>query len=126
MEATLRSQGACPRRGGAFDHWDLEVCGGTLGAARLFMAVEYHGDGRQLLRIRWSPRWSITGLALTSAFTLLSLAAARDQCWLVAGVLGGGALLLLAVSLRDCAGATAAFLAAVRRIEKDDKHDPPR
>src|SRR5207249_12219416 len=32
--------------------------GGPLGSARMFAAVEYHGDGRQLLRIRSWPRCS--------------------------------------------------------------------
>ncbi len=123
VERALLSQSARPQRGGDYDHWDLEVCGGPLGAARLFMAVEYHGDGRQLMRIRWSPRCSIGGLALTGLFLGLSLGAGRDQCWAVAGVLGGVALLLVAVMLRDCAAATGAFLAAVRKIEKDEKHE---
>jgi len=125
LEAALRAQGALPRRGGDFDNWDLEVSGGLLGAARMRVAVEYHGDRRQLLRIRWSPRCSINGLAPTLLFTLLSLAAARDQCWTAAGLLGAAALLLVGRALHECAGATAAFLAAVRKIEHDEESDQP-
>jgi hypothetical protein len=43
-------------RGGAFDRWDLEVLGGALGAVRVRTAIEEHGGGRQLLRVRAWPR----------------------------------------------------------------------
>jgi hypothetical protein len=125
MEAALRVRGAIPQRGGEFDHWDLEVVGGLLGAARMFMAIEHHGDGRQLLRIRWSPRCAISGLALTTLFAVLSLDAAYDKCWPVALILGLAALLLVGRMLQECASATAAFLAAVQIIERDEKRDPP-
>jgi len=125
LEAALRAQGAWPRRGGDFDNWDLEVSGGLLGAARMRVAVEYHGDRRQLLRIRWSPRCSLNGLVPTLLFGLLSLEAARDQSWTVAGLLGAAALLLVGRALHECAAATAAFLAAVRRIEHDEESDQP-
>ncbi len=125
MESALRAKGALPQRGGEFDHWDLEVLGGLLGAARMFMAIEYHGDGRQLLRIRWSPRCSISGLVLTTLFALLSLDAAIDKCWPVAIILGTATLLFVGRMLQECASATGAFLAAVQFIERDEKRDPP-
>jgi hypothetical protein len=121
VERALREQGAVPQRGDDFASWDLEVRGGMLGAARMFVAVEHHGNGRQLLRLRWWPRCSVGGLLLTGLFALLASAADRDQSWLVAVVLAGVTLLLAAWTLRQCAAATGAFLAAVRTIERAEK-----
>jgi len=121
VEAALRDQGAVLRRGGDFTQWDLEVRGGLLGAARMFVAVEHHGDGRQLLRVRWWPRCSIGGLLLTTVLAVLACAAVRDQSLVGAAVFGAGTLLVTAWTLGQCAAATAAFLAAIRKIEHDEK-----
>jgi hypothetical protein len=121
VEAALREQGAVSRRGGDFARWDLEVSGGLLGAARMFVAVEHHGDGRQLLRVRWWPRCSMAGLLLTIGLAGLALAAVRDQSPVVAAVFGAATLLLAVSTVRQCAAATAAFLAVVRGIERVEK-----
>src|SRR5207247_1443133 len=124
LETALRAQGALPLRGGDYDPWDLEVRGGLLGSARMFVAVEYHGDGRQLLRVRSWPRCSIGVVVLTLLFAGLSLAAAHDQSWIACVLLGGASALLVTRTLNDCAAATAAFLSAVRKIEREEKcHD---
>jgi hypothetical protein len=125
LEANLQTQGALPLRGGVYDPWDLEVRGGLLGSARMFLGAEYHGDGRQLLRIRSWPRCSVGGVALTLLFTGISAAAAYDRSWPACGVVGLVALLLVSCMLRECAAATAAFLAAVRKIEREEKADDP-
>jgi len=123
LESALRAQGALPLRGGDYDPWDLEVRGGLLGSARIFVAVEYHGDGRQLLRVRSRPRCSIGVVALTLLFAGLSLAAAHDQSWIACVLLGGASVLLVTRTLNDCAAATAAFLSAVRKIEREEMCD---
>ena len=125
LEANLRAQGALPSRGGDYDPWDLEVRGGLLGSARMFVAVEYHGDGRQLLRIRSWPRCSRAGLALACVFAGLSIAAAHDRSWAACAVVGLITLFLVICTLRECAAATAAFLTAVRKIEREEKRDGP-
>lgn len=58
VEKALHRLQAKTYRGGDYDHWDLEVCGGTLGRARVLMAVEEHGAGRQLIRFRIEPCYS--------------------------------------------------------------------
>ena len=123
LEATLRTQGASPLRGGDYDHWDLEVRGGLLGSARMFVALEYHGDGRQLLRVRSWPRCSIGGVALALLFAGLSIAAAHDQSWPACLVVSLVTLLLAFCTVRECAAATAAFLTAIRKIEQEEKSD---
>ena len=121
LERTLQEHGATPLRGGDYDPWDLEVAGGLLGSARMFVAVEYHGDGRQLLRIRSWPRCSRGGVALTLLFAGLAAGAAHDRSWMACAVLGLVALLLVTRILRECAAATAAFLRAVRTIEREER-----
>jgi len=123
LERALRTFGAVAIRGGGYDRWDLEVVGGMLGYARLSMAVEYHGDGRQLLRIRSWPQCSVVGLALTLLFSALSAKAALDHGWAASAVLGGTSILVALWTLRECAAATAAFLGAVRRIQKEERGD---
>ena len=97
--------------------------GGSLGSARMSVAVEYHGDGRQLLRIRSWPRCSAAALALTLTFAALCAGAAHDQAWNASFALGGVALLVAARMIHECAAATAAFLTATRKIEWEEKCD---
>ncbi|MBU6400964.1 MAG: glycosyltransferase [Verrucomicrobia bacterium] len=121
LEAALRPHAAVPVRGGDFDPWDLEVRGGLLGSARMSVAVEYHGDGRQLLRIRSWPHSSVVGLLVTLLLAGLALDAGRDQSWGPCALISGVTLLIGARTLYECAAATAAFLRAVRVIEKEEE-----
>jgi hypothetical protein len=105
LESSLRSSGAIVVRGGPYDRWDLEVRGGTLGAARLLMVTEEHDRGRQLVRFRSSPQcssgWSIglTGLLL------LAVAALAGRAWAVSFILMGGWGLAAVAMLRQCGAA---------------------
>ncbi len=109
LESTVRDEHACVFRGGEFDRWDLEVRG-MLGAARLQMAVEEHGAGRQLVRFRVWPRFSRMGVALALLFSSLAVAAGLDREWAASILLGVIAAALAARMLRECAEATAVFL----------------
>ena len=62
-------------RGNAYEPWDLEIVGGLLGSARLLMAVEDHGSGRQYVRFAAWPRFSKLALALTLVGALFAVAA---------------------------------------------------
>jgi hypothetical protein len=98
LHAALQTDGAQVVRGDDFDTWDLEVRVGPLAASRVRVAVEEHGRGRQLVRLRIRPRWSLhataTGVALLG---LLASAVARSALvatcllavlfvWLLAGM----------------------------------------
>lgn len=104
--------------GGDFDAWDLQVQGGLLGRARLLLAIEEHGAGRQLLRIRifHSPTLQVNLLALTLA--LISLAAALDTAWITSGILACLILLLLARSNHESGIAAGTLLDHVERLEQ--------
>jgi hypothetical protein len=102
------------RRGGAFDRFDLEVRGGLLGAVRLIVAVEEHGAGQQLVRIRYWPSWSRSAPILIAMPVLLS-AAAVGSAWLPALLFGSLATGLVVRALDDSAGATAEIRQAIER-----------
>ncbi len=121
IEGFLHTHGACTIRGGDFDLWDLETKGGVLGSARMFMAVDHHGSGRQLLRIRCWPRCSPAGVLVAAALAGLSALAGSEHAWTACLLLGSTAILTLARTIQECAVATGAFLAAVRRIEREEK-----
>lgn len=108
LEAAARSQGAHVQRGGEFDDWDLEIRGGFWGGARVLIAVEEHGAGKQLVRMKHS-RCSANG-SLLAAFILGGLA--------LAAAIGGGylAALLLAAGMVSLLGAVAVDSGRARRV----------
>ena len=84
----LRAAGAVVRSGGAWDRWDLAVRGGLLGGARLRLAIEEHGAGRQLVRVRSWPHASRAAVALGSALAGIAALALLSGAGAVAAVLG--------------------------------------
>src|SRR5438552_3774838 len=117
IEAGIKAAGANVRRGGDYDRWDLDICVGTLGAARLLAAVEDTGSGVQLTRYRWWPRWSPAALAVTFVFGVLTAEAVEDRAFVVAAVLGAISLLLALRACIDCADAVAVIRQTVDREE---------
>jgi hypothetical protein len=82
LERAIRDQGVAVRRGGEFDFWDLEVRGSLLGGVRVLCAIEEHGGGKQLLRVRAWPRYSPFGATLVLGSAGLALSAALQDAWL--------------------------------------------
>jgi hypothetical protein len=118
LEAALRARGAIVHRGGDYDRWDLEVVGGLLGVLRNRMAIEEHGAGRQLVRLKSWPRPSLLGLTLPLVSAILASLAALDGAWVAFGILGLGALLISLRAWGDCALATACYLDALHTMEE--------
>jgi hypothetical protein len=94
IEEDLVRDGAVTRRGGDFDRWDLEVRGGLLGSARMLMAIEEHGAGKQLLRFRTCPKFWGLAIVLDLVLVGLGVGAGLAQCefaavalWLMAGLI---------------------------------------
>ena len=117
IQQGLRALGATVRRGGDWDRWDLEVLCGALGAARLIMAVEDHGAGNQLVRVRWWPSVSATALALTTGIVTLSAAAGLDHGWSAAAILAIAAVAIVARTASQCGAATAVVARAIEQEE---------
>lgn len=120
IEAALRADHAAVIRGGAYDRWDLEVRGGIHGAARLLMAVEDHGAGRQLVRVRSWPRCRRKGLVGTAFILVLAVLAALTGAWMVFGVLAAVGLGLALRTVHECATALAAVVFAVSATQRTD------
>jgi len=87
----LLAGGAVVRVGGDFDPWDLEIRGGLLGAARTLLAIEEHGQGRQLVRFRWWPMIATRPLLGAVVLALLAAFAAADGAGIAATALAVGA-----------------------------------
>jgi O-antigen biosynthesis protein len=119
VEAALSAHGARVLRGGAYDRWDLEIRGGLLGAARLRMALEEHGSGRQLLRFRTSPRLRPRGLLFALLFAVLSVGAALDQARAAATILGLFSAILAVRIVYECAVAEASLVRALDSTRRD-------
>jgi hypothetical protein len=81
IESALRTQGTVVARGGEFETVDLRVRGGFFGRVNVLTAVEEHGAGRQLIRIRQWPRGSVTGLVLLLVCVSTGLGAYLDRAW---------------------------------------------
>jgi hypothetical protein len=113
IEQALRAHRVRVLRGSAYDHWDLEVRSGLLGAARVRMAIEEHGHGHQLVRFRTWPRCAPARLAPILVLGGVSTAAALDGSVAVAAVLGLVAAVLTLYAFDGCAVASAAILDAL-------------
>ncbi len=113
LEAAIRGLGALLVRGGECDRWDLEVRGGILGGVRVLAAIEDHGGGRQLVRLRSWPRCSVAGIGAAVLLAGLATAAAVDGAWAVTAILGAAALVLGLRVFIESGRATAALLHAL-------------
>jgi hypothetical protein len=112
IQRSLHAERAVIRYGGDFDRWDLELIGGMLGSARMLMAVEDHGAGTQLVRIRSWPRCRHAARALAGLLSLLTLLAALESSWLVTAVLGTTLAWLLWIAFAQAGQSTATLLRA--------------
>ncbi len=87
--------------------WDLEVRAGGLSAVRIVLAIEEHGQGRQLVRFRARPRYRpAVGVAL-ALLTGGALLGSLDGALTAAVVLGTAGLLLAAAAVGECGAAMA-------------------
>jgi hypothetical protein len=117
FERALRRTGTGVARGGDFDPWDLGIRGGLLGRVRTVVAIEEHGAGRQLVRLRAWPH--VPGPAVWLMLLLVGLAAlaAADAAWPAAAVL---AVLAAGLAVRaggECGAAMGAWELALRDAE---------
>ena len=115
LEEALREDGIAGARGNDYDRWDLQVRGGLLGAARVLATTEEHGAGKQLVRFRLWPQCSGKGLGLILVFLGFAVAAACDQSWYSATLLGLVAMIPACRMVQECAGAMATVQHALKQ-----------
>jgi len=116
VEEAVRVTGGRPLRGGDFDRWDLEVTGGLAGSCRLRMAVEEHGAGRQLIRLRCWPRPAPFVLTLLMLFAVGAIDAEWSHAIFAAAFLGSTAAFLAFHVVQQCGAAMAAADSALRQL----------
>lgn len=97
LQTRLRKAGAVVIAGGEFDPWDFEIRGGLFGRARLLLATEEHGAGRQFLRFRILPKYSSFAVILIIPFGAMSIASSMAGAW-ISGIASG--LIAILITLR--------------------------
>lgn len=110
LESGLKGLRGVVNRGGDYDRWDLEMRGGLLGSARILMAVEEHGGGKQLVRFKAWPKCSAGGYVFAILFAALAAGAAAGQAWVAFGVLNFIALLAVLRMFVESASAMAGII----------------
>jgi len=115
IEAVLRRDGALVRRSAAHDRWDLEVRTGPLGVARLIMGLENHALDKQLVRLRWWPRFSSAGVSVAVLFAAPSVWAGLEGAWAASAFLATAPLAIALRTFEDCAAAMGAIAHAVTK-----------
>jgi GT2 family glycosyltransferase len=123
FEADLRRARLQLVRGGEFDTWDLQARIGPLAAGRLRLAVEEHGQGKQLVRVRMWPRVASRAAIIDGLLVLTAVSAAARGAVLAAAAFGLGALWLIVGIISQAAAAVVLPTRAAARLT-DRGHAP--
>lgn len=97
----LKQNGSTSQAGNDVDVWDMEVRGGLFGSARINMAVEEHGAGKQNFKFRIKPQLAPWGVIIATLFGVIALLSALDGAWLATIITSIFGSWLLAMGLRD-------------------------
>ena len=121
LERALRRRHAVVSRGGDFDRWDLRVQTGFSSSVHVFMAIEEHGGGKQLVRFRCRPQTVPSVRVLVYSLSALAVLAEFDQntfAFLTLGLVAAG---LAARAFRECGATMAAVLSALAESGGEDR-----
>ena len=114
----MRQAGRPARAGGDMDDWDLEIRGGLLGYARLNMAVEEHGAGKQQFRFRITSFLAPWGLICAVVSGVIALLSGLEGAWVACLPTAFLGLSLLVMGLRESSLAIGGMKAAVEKLEE--------
>jgi hypothetical protein len=123
LEAAMQARSVTVLRGGDFERWDLHLKVGWLGGARLRMAVEEHGEGRQLLRFRVWPRWSAATVLASLALFALCGVAVGDGAAGPAVVTGLAAAVVVGRGLVQASTGLGVGVGTAEKLEERGHHD---
>jgi GT2 family glycosyltransferase len=120
LQDALAARGGFVRSGGPFDRWDLDLRAGPLGGVRIRTAVEEHGSGRQLVRVRVFPRASTGGPAIVLASTVLA-----GYAWLgaqhgIAIIASIATVFMVGLGIEGTAAAMRLALGELDRLSRDE------
>ena len=94
------------RRGGSFNRWDLQASSGLFSRSRSLLTIEEHGGGKQYLRLRCWPVYSLLSFGAMVILMALAAFAALDEQWAICGVFGIAGILVLIKIFADAGNAT--------------------
>ncbi|WP_347272584.1 glycosyltransferase [Leptolyngbya sp. FACHB-17] len=117
----LSQQGAVALHGGDFDPWDLEIRGGLTGSARLLIAIEEHGGGKQLIQLRCWSRITPAAIVILVLLASLTVFAAIDRAVVASLILGSLTIGFAVASSWDCASAMASYLTALQQVQTEEQ-----
>jgi hypothetical protein len=103
-------------RAGPFERWDLEVRGGPVGRVRVLTATEEHGQGKQLVRVRLSPRVRALPTLLLAVLAGSITIPSPGEPWLPSALFLLGAVLFLGLAMLDVGCAQATILNSLRKV----------
>jgi GT2 family glycosyltransferase len=114
LETAFRDQGMIVQRGGDFDRWDLQLRRGVFASTRLLLAIEEHGGGKQLVRVKLWPRFSRSAAMVAILSAGLSLVAAFEHEYPAAIALLGIFIVIAVRAMQECASTMEAVSEALR------------
>ena len=114
---TCKNQGAIVACGSSFDAWDLETKGGAFGSARILMAVEEHGNGKQMTIFQIYPYCHWLWPAVIGFVLIIATAATISTAWLSALLLLGFSVLLGTRIFLESGRAVSALVHSIRLFE---------
>jgi hypothetical protein len=123
LQDALAARGAFVRSGGPFDRWDLGLRAGPLGGVKIRTAVEEHGSGRQLMRVKIWPRASAGGVLVVMPVALLAAFALIDGQIGIGTMIAVATLLIVGLGLEGTGTAMSLALAELRRMQDEQRAD---
>ena len=118
LRDAISREGTRVADGGPYDRWDFEVSGGALATARVLIAVEDHGAGRQYVRIGVWPKGSGVSLAVIAVLASVAGAAGTNAAWATVGVFSGAVALVIVRVAYEAGRALAVFERAIAELAK--------
>ena len=125
MREAISREGIGISDGGPYDRWDLEVPGGALAKARLLVAVEDQGAGRQYVRLGYWPKCSAAAVAIIAFLAAVAGAAATSAAWIAAFVFAGAAVEAIARVAQEAGRALAVLERGMTELAKVAKGPSP-
>ncbi len=121
LQDSLAANGGFVRSGGPFDHWDLDLRAGRLGGVKIRTAVEEHGSGRQLLRVKIWPRVSAGGVIMAALLAFLSAYAWFEGQVGFGLTMSAAVFLVLALGIEGTGTAMSLALAELNRTRESEE-----
>lgn len=120
LKASFLKQEFIVWHGNDYDDWDLQVRSGMFGSTRIALAIEEHGAGKQLVRIRLSPYFSRLWSWVVVFLISLSVLAAAQQAWIACTIIWAGSLGVLGRIFRQTSCAMAGVRRGIESVKKQN------